>query len=337
MRKLVKKITAIALSAVLIGAAFAGCSGGGNEGTTNGEPTDKTYTVGICQLVQHPALDAATEGFKAALTDKLGDKVTFEEQNAAGDSATCSTITNGFVADGVDLIMANATPALQAAAQSTTEIPVVATSVTDFATALDIADWTGTTGTNVTGASDLAPLAEQAAMIKELYPDAKTVGILYCSAEANSVYQANVVTTELEALGYTVKSFTAADTNDVASVAQTACDESDVIYIPTDNTIASATETIDPITSAANVPVIAGEEGICKGCGVATLSISYYSNGYKAGEMAAEILLNGTDPGTMEIAYVDPADLTKEYVADRATALGTTIPADYVAIDMSEE
>lgn len=336
MRKLVKKVTAVALSALLIGGAFAGCSSSNDNGDT-ASSGDATYTVGICQLVQHPALDAATEGFKAALTDKLGDKVTFKEENASGDSATCSTITNGFVADGVDLIMANATPALQAAAQSTSTIPIVATSVTDFATALEISDWTGTTGINVTGTADLAPLAEQAAMINELYPDAKTVGILYCSAEPNSVYQANVVTEELEALGYTVKAYTAADTNDIAAVAQTACDESDVLYIPTDNTMASSTDTIDPIAAAANVPIIAGEEGICKGCGVATLSISYYSIGYKAGEMAAEILVNGADPATMEISYADPADLTKEYVAERAEALGLTVPADYTAIDMTEE
>ena len=328
MKKSVKRILAVVLAVVLICGVFAGCSASSDG--------DKTYKVGICQLVQHEALDAATQGFKDALVEKLGaENVTFEEQNAAGDAAQCSTITNGFVADGVDLIMANATPALQAAAQSTTTIPIVATSVTDFATALEMSEWKGTTGINVTGTSDLAPLADQAAMVKELYPDAKTVGVLYCSAEANSVYQANVMTDELTKLGYTVKAYTAADTNDIAAVTQTACDESDVIYIPTDNTMASATGTIDPITSAAGVPVVAGEEGICKGCGVATLSISYYSLGYKAGEMAAQILSEGTDPAGMEIAFA--TDLTKKYVAQRAEALNTTIPADYEAIDLSAE
>lgn len=251
------------------------------------------------------------------------------------DSATCATITNGFVADGVDLIMANATPALQAAMQSTDTIPIVATSITDYATALEISDWTGTTGMNITGTSDLAPLADQAAMIKELCPDAKTVGILYCTGEANSVYQANVVAEELSKLGIESKEYTAADTNDIASVTQNACDNSDVLYIPTDNTMASATGTIDPIVTDAKIPVIAGEEGICKGCGLATLSISYYSIGYKAGEMAADILQNGTDPSTMEIQFAE--DLTKKYVADKATALGITIPDTYEAMDMTAE
>lgn len=335
MNKFVKKVTAIALSAVLVGGMFAGCSSAANSG--DDASTDaKTYKVGVCQLVQHDALDAATDGFKKALEDKLGaENVTVDIQNAAGDSATCSTITNGFVADGVDLIMANATPALQAAMQSTADIPIVATSVTDFATALEIDDWNGTTGINVTGTSDLAPLADQAAMIKELCPDAKTVGILYCSAEPNSVYQAKVVADELKKLGLESKEFTAADTNDIASVTKNACDNVDVIYIPTDNTMASATGTIDPITTDAKIPVISGEEGICTGCGVATLSISYYSLGYAAGEMAADILANGKDAGTMEIGYA--SELTKKYVADRAENLGITVPDDYEAIVVDED
>ena len=331
MNKLVKKVTAVALAGVLTATAFAGCSKTAATDTN----ADKTYTVGICQLVQHEALDAATQGFKDAMTEALGDKVVFKDQNAGGDSATCATICNGFVADGVDLIMANATPALQAAMTATSTIPIIGTSVTDYATALEIKDWEGTTGMNITGTADLAPLADQAAMIKELCPDAKTVGILYCSAEPNSVYQAKVVAEELAKLGLESKEFTAADTNDIATVTQTACDQSDVIYIPTDNTMASSTGTIDPITSAANKPVIAGEEGIAKGCGVATLSISYYSIGHKAGEMAVEILRDGKDPATMEIAYAE--ELTNKYVADRATALGITIPDTYEAIDMTAE
>lgn len=332
MKKVTKKIVATALSVVMVAGAFAGCSAAKDDAATT---EDKTYTVGICQLVQHPALDEATKGFKDALTEKLGDKVTFDEQNAAGDSATCSTITNGFVASGVDLIMANATPALQAAMQSTKDIPIVATSITDYATAMGATEWNGTTGINVTGTSDLAPLAEQAAMIKELAPEAKTCGILYCSAEANSKYQADVVTEELTKLGIEAKSYTAADTNDIASVAQTACDEADVIYIPTDNTMASATGTIAPIVEKAGKIVIAGEEGICKGCGVATLSISYYSIGYKAGEMAAEILTEGKNPAEMPIEFA--ADLTKKYVASRATTVNATIPEGYEAIDESAE
>ena len=290
-----------------------------------------TYTVGVCQLVQHPALDAATQGFQDALTEKAGESVTFDVQNASGDSNTCSTIVNGFVADNVDLIMANATPALQAAVAATGDIPILGTSVTDYATALDIDDWTGATGINVSGTSDLAPLDEQAAMLNELFPDAKTVGLLYCSAEPNSKYQVDVITGYLTELGYETAEFTFADSNDVASVAQSACDGSDVIYIPTDNTAASCTEAIRNVVEPAGKPVIAGEEGICKGCGVATLSISYYDLGYATGEMAYEVLANGADVATLDVAFAP--NVTKEYNAELAGLLGVTVPEDYVAIE----
>ena len=289
-----------------------------------------TYTVGVCQLVQHPALDAATQGFQDALTEKAGETVTFDVQNASGDSNTCSTIVNGFVADNVDLIMANATPALQAAVAATGDIPILGTSVTDYATALDIDDWTGATGINVSGTSDLAPLDEQAAMLNELFPDAKVVGLLYCSAEPNSKYQVDVITGYLTELGYECVEYTFADSNDVASVAQSACDGSDVIYIPTDNTAASCTEAIRNVVEPAQKPVIAGEEGICKGCGVATLSISYYDLGYATGEMAYEVLVNGADVATMNVAFAP--NVTKEYNAELCDLLGVTVPEDYVAI-----
>ena len=291
---------------------------------------EATYTVGVCQLVQHPALDAATQGFQDALSEKLGDSVAFDVQNASGDSNTCSTIVNGFVSNNVNLIMANATPALQAAVAATGDIPILGTSVTDYATALDIDDWTGATGMNVSGTSDLAPLNEQAAMLNELFPDAKVVGLLYCSAEPNSKYQADVITGYLSGLGYETVEFTFADSNDVASVAQSACDGCDVIYIPTDNTAASCTEAIRNVVEPAMKPVIAGEEGICKGCGVATLSISYYDLGYATGEMAYEVLVNGADVATLDIAYAP--SVTKEYNAELCELLGVTIPEDYVAI-----
>lgn len=340
MKKKMKKIAALALSGLMIASCFAGCSAGtaGNDTPSEDNVAKKEFTIGICQLVQHDALDAATKGFMDKLTalgEADGITFNFKEENAAGDSATCATITNGFVADKVDLIMANATPALQAAMTNTSEIPIVATSVTDFATALEISDWTGASGINVTGTSDLAPLAEQAAMIKELCPDAKTVAIAYCSGEPNSVYQAKVIADELSKLGVETKEYTVADSNDIASVIKNACDNCDALYLPTDNTMASATGTIEPITSAAGIPVIAGEEGICKGCGLATLSISYYSIGEGAGEMAYDILVNGKDPATMDIQFAQ--DLTKKYVEERATALGITIPDTYEAIDMTPE
>ena len=314
MKKLLATLIAMMLSLTLCVPAMA----------------EETYNVGICQLVQHPALDAATQGFMDTLTAKLGDKVTFDLQNASGDSATCITIVNGFISADVDLIMANATAALQAAQAGTEEIPILGTSITDYASALDIDGWTGVTGTNISGTSDLAPLAEQAAMLKELFPEAKEVGLLYCSAEANSVYQVEVITKELTALGYNCTGYAFADSNDVASVAMNACAASDVLYIPTDNTAASCTEAIRNVVEPEGVPVIAGEEGICSGCGVATLSISYYDLGCATGEMAYEILVNGADVSTMEIQFAP--NVTKKYNAELCQILNVTIPEDYVAI-----
>ena len=293
---------------------------------------DQTYNIGICQLVQHPALDQATLGFRDALTEKLGDKVNFDEQNASGDSATCATIVNQFVSNEVDLIMANATPALQAAMAGTGEIPILGTSVSVYNVAMDIPDeeWTGSTGINVSGTSDLAPLDQQAAMFAELLPDAKTVGIMYCSAEPNSVYQGDTVQKCLEEAGIEVKTYTFADSNDIASIATTASTECDALYVPTDNTAASNTEIINNICEPAGVPIIAGEEGICSGCGIATLSISYYDIGYKTGEMAYEVLVNGADISTMPIEFAP--QFVKKYDAERCEALGITIPEGYEAI-----
>ena len=291
---------------------------------------EDTYTVGVSQLVQHVALDAATQGFQDALTDKLGDAVKFDVQNASGDSNTCSTIVNTFVSNGVDLIMANASPALQAAVAATGDIPILGTSVTDYATALDIDDWSGATGMNVSGTSDLAPLDQQADMLHELFPDAKKVGLLYCSAEPNSKYQIDVIKTYLEEYGYECTEFTFADSNDVASVAQNAVDNSDVLYIPTDNTAASCTEAIRNVVEPAKMPVIAGEEGLCSGCGVATLSISYYDLGYTTGEMAYEVLVNGADVSTMDVRFAP--NVVKEYNAEMCELLGVEIPEGYVAI-----
>ena len=291
---------------------------------------DASYTVGICQLVQHDALDAATQGFKDALTEALGDAVTFDEQNAQGDSNTCSTIINSFVSSNVDLILANATPALQAAQAGTNEIPVLGTSVTEYGVALGISDFDGTVGGNISGTSDLAPLDEQAAMLKELFPDAQKVGLLYCSAEANSQYQVDTVKAALEELGYTCEYYSFSDSNDLATIATNAASNSDVIYVPTDNTVAANTEIVNNICQPAGVPVIAGEEGICSGCGVATLSISYYDLGVKAAEMAYEILVNGANPAEMPIEYAP--QFTKKYNAAICEALGVTVPEGYEAI-----
>ena len=290
------------------------------------------YEVGVLQLVQHVALDAATQGFVDALTEKLGKDVKFDIQNASGDTGACNTIATTFDANGVDLIMANATPALQAAMNATGFIPVLGTSVTDYATALGVTEgWTGTTGINVSGTSDLAPLDAQAAMIKELFPEAKKVGLLYCSGEPNSVYQINVISEFLKELGYETEPFAFADSNDVAAVAQNAADNCEVIYIPTDNTAASYAETIANVLVPAKVPAVVGEAGLCSGCGVATLSISYYDLGWQTGLMAYEILVGGADISTMEIQTAP--NVTKMYNAEIVAELGLTMPADYQPIE----
>ena len=290
------------------------------------------YEVGVLQLVQHVALDAATQGFVDALTEKLGKDVKFDIQNASGDTGACNTIATTFDANGVDLIMANATPALQAAMNATGFIPVLGTSVTDYATALGVTEgWTGTTGINVSGTSDLAPLDAQAAMIKELFPEAKKVGLLYCSGEPNSVYQINVISEFLKELGYETEPFAFADSNDVAAVAQNAADNCEVIYIPTDNTAASYAETIANVLVPAKVPAVVGEAGLCSGCGVATLSISYYDLGWQTGLMAYEILVRGADISTMEIQTAP--NVTKMYNAEIVAELGLTMPADYQPIE----
>ncbi len=320
-----KKLTALLL-ALTMALTLAAC--GSKDSNTNSG--DKTYKVGVVQLVQHEALDAATKGFTDALKEALGDKVEVVEKNASGDSNNCTTIVNGFISDKVDLIMANATPALQAAASATSTIPILGTSVTDYATALEIADWTGTVGGNISGTSDLAPLDKQAAMLQELFPNAKKVGMLFCSSEANSKYQVDEVTKLLSDAGITCTEYAFTDSNDVTSVTQKACDESDVIYIPTDNTAASNTEAIANVVLAAGTPVIAGEAGICRGCGVATLSIDYYELGKITGQMAAKILTGEADVSTMPVEFAPTA--TKQANVVNCQKLNITVPSDYTAL-----
>ena len=332
--KMKKLLSLLCVAAMIF--ALAACGGSQAPAATQAPAAEapaeeaQVFNVGICQLVQHPALDAATQGFKDALTEKLGDAVTFNEQNASGDAATCSVICNQFVSDEVDLIMANATAALQAAASATNVIPILGTSITDYGTALGIEGFTGVSGTNISGTSDLAPLDGQAQMLSELFPDAKTVGLVYCSGEPNSKFQVETIAPMLTELGYTVTEYTFADSNDVANVTASACAECDVLYIPTDNTAASCTEAINNVALVEKTPIVVGEEGICKGCGVATLSISYYDIGYETGLMAAEILTEGADISTMEVRYAP--QFTKEYNVSVCETLGITVPEDYVAI-----
>lgn len=333
-----KKILSVILASVMMlslaacGSADSSSAGAASASNDAASDSAEAYTVGICQLVQHDALDAATQGFKDSLTEELGaDKVTFDEQNAQNDPATCATIVNGFVSSNVDLILANATPALQAAAAGTDSIPILGTSVTEYGVALELDDFNGTVGTNVSGTSDLAPLDGQADMIQEIFPDAKNVGLLYCSAEANSQYQVDTVKGFLEEKGYTCEYYAFSDSNDLSAVATKAAENSDVIYVPTDNTCANNTEIIKNICMPAKVPVLAGEEGICAGCGVATLSISYYDLGVATGKMAAKILKGEAKVAEMPIEYAP--NFTKKYNKEICEELGITIPDGYEAIE----
>lgn len=338
-----KKAMALLLTMSLAAATLVGCGTAGEKAsedkkaeTTDAKEEDgeKTYKIGVIQLVEHQALDAATEGFQDALKEKLGDRVEFDVQNAQGEETNCATIATKFVNDDVDLILANATSSLTAAAAATADIPIVGTSVTDFVT-------TGTVesnekpGGNVTGTSDLAPIDQQIELLQKLVPDAKNVGIVYCSSEANSVYQAEEAQKYLEKAGMTVKTYTVSDSNDIQQVITKATEESDVIYVPTDNTMASNMEIVKNVTVPAKVPVIAGEENMCAVGGLATLSISYYSLGYNAGLMAYDILESGKDPAEMPIQYAD--EVTLKYNAEIATDLGIEIPDDMVAIEKEEE
>ncbi len=320
MKKIISLVLALVMCASLT-LALASC--GGSQIKIN--PDKDEYVVGICQLVQHPALDAATQGFKDALTEALeaeGRTVVFKESNAQGDSTICSTIVNSFISDDVDLIMANATAALQSAYNATETIPVLGTSITEYGVALELENFSGVIGNNVSGTSDLAPLNEQAQMMidtLDLKAGAK-IGLLYCSAEPNSEYQVKVVKEYLEGKGMVCKNYTFADSNELSSVVSACASESDAIYVPTDNTVASNTATINNVASQKNVPIFAGEEGICSGCGYATLSISYYNIGAKTGKMAADVLLGKTDITKLPIAY-DEAPV-KKYNEEICKALG---------------
>ncbi|MBR2850884.1 MAG: ABC transporter substrate-binding protein [Anaerotignum sp.] len=321
MKKWMKAIATM----MVVSMAMTGCGGSGDSGDTAAE-----YTVGIVQQLEHPALDAATQGFQEKLTELMDGNVAFDYQNAQGEQTNCTTIATKFVSDGVDLIMANATTALQSASAATADIPIVGTSVTDYVTA-GVVDSNEAPGRNVTGASDLAPIDEQITMLMELIPDVQKVGILYCSAEPNSIYQSQLAQAELNKAGVAWAEYTAADSNEVQAVVTNAVSECDVLYVPTDNTMANNTEIIKNVAVPAGVPVIAGEEGICAGCGVATLSISYYDLGAKAAEMAYEILVNGADPAEMPIEYVSEG-ITEKYNAEIAETLNITIPEGMVAI-----
>lgn len=291
---------------------------------------EESYSIGICQLVQHAALDEATQGFKDCLTELLGDSVSFDEQDASGDTATCIAIINAFLAEEVDLILANATPSLQAAQSGTGDIPILGTSITDYGAALGISDWTGVTAQNVSGTSDLTPLDAHAALIGEMFPEATRIGLLYCSAEANSQYQIETIEGFLTEMGYSCTRYGFVDSNEVASVAQNACQNSDLLYVPTDNTVASCAEIIRNVVEVENKAIIGGDEGICASCGVATICIDYYDLGQVTGKMAYEILVNGADVSAMPVEFAPV--YSKVYNAELCELLGVAIPEGYSPI-----
>ena len=334
-----KKLVALLLSAAMC-LSLAACgqkdTPSGNSGSGSGaaagsgSAAQTKYKVGICQLVQHVALDAATQGFIDALNEALPGQVEIENKNASGEANNCGTIVNGFVSEGVDLILANATPALTAAASATADIPILGTSITAYGVALDIDDFNGTVGGNISGTSDLADLSKQADMITEWFPETQKVGLLFCSAEPNSLYQVQEVAKYLSAKGIETQEFAFTDTNDVTAVTQAAADYADVVYVPTDNTAASNTEAIANVLVPAKVPAICGEEGICAGCGVATLSISYYDLGVTTGKMAAKILTGEADISTMPVEFTEAAP---KYNAAMCETLGITPLDGYEAIE----
>ena len=290
---------------------------------------EAAYTVGICQLAQHEALDLATQGFMDALNEALPGQVAFDSQNASNELAACSGIVNQFVAAEVDLILANATPALQVASAATVDIPILSTSVTEYGVAMGITDFDGLVGGNVSGTSDLAPLDEQAEMILEWFPEAEDVALLYCSSEANSLYQVEGMKTELEKLGVNAAFYPFTDSNDLSAVTEGAAANCDVIYVPTDNTIASNAAIIDNVCFVAGVPVIGGDRGICADCGVAALSISYYDLGVATGKMAARILTGEADISQLPVEYASAEKVYNPAICDR---LGLTAPQGYTPL-----
>lgn len=310
-----KKIVAMAMSVLMI-MTLAAC----------GSSSDKVK-IGILQYAQHPALDAANEGFVAALKDNgYGeDKVEFDFQNAQAEIPNCDTIVNKFVNDGVDLIYTIATPPTQSAANATKDIPIVLSSVTDPKSA-GVVESNEKPGRNVTGVSDLTPIKDQMGLLKELLPDAKTVAIMYCSSEDNSIYQAEIAKKEAEAVGLKYEIVTVSDATQIQQVTESLIGKVDAIYIPTDNMLADAMATVSMVATENKIPTIVGECGMVENGGLATYGLDYYTIGYMAGEQAVKILNGDADPKDMAIEYVPKEKTTLMINKKTAEKLNITIP-----------
>ena len=316
-----KRVLAMMITALML--LSLGACGASNQ------KDDGIYHVGIVQLQQHVALDQATKGFQNALTEKLGDKVVFDVQLASGEQTACTTIVTKFVNDGVDLIMGNATPAVIAAKEATTTIPIIGTSVTDYvAPEAAIVASNEAPGANVTGYSDMSDIAAHVELTQKLCPDAKTVAIVYCSAEPNSVIQGNQAEELYEKAGLATVTLTASDITTISTVVTAACDQADVLYIPTDNLFAENMESVKNITEPAKIPVICGEGGMVQTGGTASVAIDYYTLGYRAGEMAYEIMVGGANPATMPIGFMTAEDMELVINAENMAAIGLTVPED---------
>ena len=322
-----KRILAMMIATMMM-LSLCACGGSDEGGDASGDG-DSGYSVGIVQLMQHVALDQATQGFQDALTEKLGDSVKFDVQVAGGDVTNCTAIVTKFVNADVDLIMGNATPAVIAAKEATATIPIVGTSVTDYVAAeAAIVASNEAPGGNVTGYSDMSDIAAHVEMTQKLCPDAKTVAIVYCSAEPNSVIQGTQAEELYKAAGFATVTLTASDITTISTVVSSACDQADVIYIPTDNLFAENMESVKNIAEPAKVPVITGEGGMAQAGGTASVAIDYYTLGYRAGEMAYEIMVNGADPATTPIGFMTADDMSLVLNEENIAAIGLTIPED---------
>ena len=323
------KLTALMLTAAMV---MTGC--GGSDTSADGA-AEGAYNIGIIQQMEHGSLDAVTQGFQDKLTELLGEgHVVFDYQNAQGEQTNCTTIATKFVSDGCDLIMANATSALQAAAAATGDIPIVGTSVTDYVTA-GVVDSNEAPGRNVTGVSDLSEISAQVDVLLQFCADDTKVAVVYCSAEPNSIYQAELAEAYLKELGRDYDVYTVADSNEIQAVMTSVVSECGAVYIPTDNTLANNMEIVKNVTVPAGVPSFAGAEPMCQVGALSTLSISYYDLGVKAAEMAYDILVNGANPAEMSIEFVSEG-ITPKYNAEIAEALGVTVPEGMVAVEAAE-
>lgn len=287
----------------------------------------KVIKIGAIQLVEHAALDASYKGFvdglkEAGYEDGKNIKIIYE--NAQGEQANCVTIADKLISQRCDIIFAIATPAAQAVANKTENIPILITAVTDPKTA-GLVESNEVPGTNVTGTSDLTPCAAQIQLLKKLVPSVKKVAMLYCSSEENSRFQINIAKAECDKQGLTYVDATVSNTNEVQQVVQSLVGKVDAIYSPTDNMIASTMATVALVTTPAKIPVIVGEDGMCQSGGLATYGINYYELGKQTAKMAVEVI-NGKKPRNMPIQYLDKCDFT--YNKETAAALGITIPAD---------